>query len=117
HPPDPPTQPRLQRSWHTHPNPLPRHQPDPALRGQNPSLTPHGLSHHVGSPDVWRRIIRTDSCAPMRSPQIRATRSTLGVGSPGTFAAPEVQAASLSAGSPSMTVKGTGIVPAQVWCP
>jgi hypothetical protein len=29
-----------------------RHQPDPALRGQNPSLTPHGLSHHVGSPEV-----------------------------------------------------------------
>src|SRR5450759_94271 len=29
-----------------------RHRPRPAVRGQNPSLTPHGLSHQVGSPDA-----------------------------------------------------------------
>jgi hypothetical protein len=35
------------RAPHRHPNPLPRHRPHPALRGQDPSLTSHGLSHHV----------------------------------------------------------------------
>ena len=40
------------RAPHRHPNPLPRHQPHPALRDQNQPLTTHGLSHHVGSPGL-----------------------------------------------------------------
>jgi hypothetical protein len=42
------------RAPHRHPNSLPRHRPHPALRGQNPPLTPYEKYRHVRSPGVGR---------------------------------------------------------------